>query len=264
MKAVMNIIRDTALYFGPQIRTKICNEGWASYWHDKLFMMDDRIKGHEVGYAKINAGVTSISRVGLNPYAIGLRLMSYIEELADKGKISWYFQKMQNIESREKFDKKMGKGNEAIYSVRSEFSDFMLLNTFIDQDFLDMHNLFVVGKRLDQNRGVYQYYVKSRKAEDYKQMLIDSLYHPPKVVVNTEKTNEDLLYVVHKFEGKQLVKDFIPETLIGIEFLWGGKVQLETTEIHLKGEDKEGMPIFEYKKVLFSVTNRKVTKENIE
>jgi stage V sporulation protein R len=70
MKQVVNIVRDTAIYFEPQIRTKTINEGWASYWHEYLFMRDERIKGHESAFAKINAGVTSISRVVRNPYAI--------------------------------------------------------------------------------------------------------------------------------------------------------------------------------------------------
>ena len=48
MKSVMSVVRNTAIYFEPQIRTKIINEGWASYWHDTLFRQDDRIKGHEV------------------------------------------------------------------------------------------------------------------------------------------------------------------------------------------------------------------------
>ena len=38
MKQVVQIVRDTSLYFQPQIRTKIMNEGWASYWHETLFM----------------------------------------------------------------------------------------------------------------------------------------------------------------------------------------------------------------------------------
>ena len=34
MLMVLEVIRSTSLYFQPQIRTKILNEGWASYWHD--------------------------------------------------------------------------------------------------------------------------------------------------------------------------------------------------------------------------------------
>lgn len=68
------------------------NEGWASYWHEKLFLEDDRIKGHEVDFARVHAGVTSMPRVGLNPYALGMRLFSHIERMADKGKYSFEFE----------------------------------------------------------------------------------------------------------------------------------------------------------------------------
>ncbi len=85
MLTVMEVIRSTSLYFQPQIRTKILNEGWASYWHEKLFLQDDRIGGHEVDYSIVNARVTSMPRVGLNPYALGMRLFDYLEDKANKG-----------------------------------------------------------------------------------------------------------------------------------------------------------------------------------
>ncbi len=44
MKPIIQVVRKTALFFQPQIRTKIMNEGWASYWHEKLFRQDDRIR----------------------------------------------------------------------------------------------------------------------------------------------------------------------------------------------------------------------------
>lgn len=261
MKSVIAIVRNTSLYFQPQIRTKILNEGWASYWHDKLFRSDNRIKGHETAYSKINAGVTSLSRVGLNPYAIGLRLVEYVEDLSNKGKMSYEYQKLFNIDNRDTFDKKLNTGKDTIFSLREKFSDFVLINTFIDQDFVDMHKLFVVGQRLDEQRGVVQYYIKSKKADDYKNMLINSLYHPPKVVVDKLKTNENTLYLIHNFEGKQLIKNFIPDTLIGIEYLWGDEVKLETTEIIPK---KSGDNVtYEYRKILYSIKDKKITKENL-
>ena len=51
MLMVIEVVRSTSLYFQPQIRTKILNEGWASYWHENLFLNDDRISGHEVDFA---------------------------------------------------------------------------------------------------------------------------------------------------------------------------------------------------------------------
>ena len=263
MKSVITIVRNTSLYFSPQIRTKIMNEGWASYWHDELFRQDERIKGHEVDYAKINAGVTSISRIGLNPYAIGMRLVQHIENLAEKGKINYAFQKLQNYEERENYNKKTGKGREAIFQLRKNFSDFMLINTFVDQDFIDEHNLFVVGKRANPEKGVYEYYVKSKKANDYRDMMLESLYHPPLIKVNTDKSNEDNLYLTHVFEGKQIYKPYISDTLLGIEFLWGGQVQLETTEIIKEETNNQNNVSYFYRKVLYTLKDKKITKTNI-
>jgi len=256
IKLIMNVVRNTSMYFQPQIRTKIINEGWASYWHDKLFRMDDRIIGHESDYARLNANVTSISRVGLNPYAIGLRLIEYVEELADKGKISHDFQKIENIETRNNFNLNTQTGKETIFDLRKNFSDFMLVNTYTNQEFVDKHNLFVVGKRLNQQRKVYEYYVKSRKAADYKQMLIDSLYHPPRIEIDLKNTNDQNLSLIHSFENKQLIKDFIPDTLMGIEFLWGSQVQLQTTEI-VPNRSKTPL-VLEYKKVRYTMKDKKL------
>ncbi len=263
MKQIMSVVRNTSLYFAPQIRTKIVNEGWASYWHDELFRIDDRIKGHEVNYAVVNAAVTSVSHVGLNPYAIGLRLMHYIEDLADKGKISYYFQKIFDLEARNRYDKKTGKGKEALFEIRKKFNDFSLINTFVDQDFVNKYNLYVVGRRLNQQRMTWEYYVKSRKAADYKKMLIDSLYHPPTIIIDASKTTEEVLYLKHTFEGKQLIKDFIPDTLLGIHYLWGGRVDLETTEIVVSQRAGEKKPSMEYRPVRYTIKDRKTEKKNL-
>lgn len=263
MKAVLTIVRNTAQYFAPQIRSKILNEGWASYWHDKLFRGDDRIVGHEVGFSVLNAGVTSLSRVGLNPYAIGLRLIEYVEELAEKGKMTREYQKLLLADDKRNFDLKTGNGQKAIFSLRENFSDFMLINTFVTQEFVDKHDLFVVGKRPNPEEGTIEYYVKSRKAEDYKKMLIDSLYHPPVVMADENKTTSESLYLVHTFEGKQLVQDFIPEVLNGLCFLWGGEVKLETTDIVVNREAENEDEMYEFKRVLYTCSDRKINKTNL-
>ena len=231
MMTIIEIVRKTSLYFQPQIRSKILNEGWASYWHEKLFMNDNRIKGNEVAYARVNAFVTALPRVGVNPYALGMRLFSYLEEMADKGRISHEFQRIRNADARKEYDAKTGKGMEFVFRVREDFSDFMFINTFIGQDFIDKHKIFVVGKRLNSEKGVWEYYIKSRNADAYKEMLLESLYHPPHIEIDEKKTSEGALYLNHRFEGKPLVKEFIENTMLGIEYLWGNPVKLETSEL---------------------------------
>lgn len=275
MKSVVEVIRGTSLFFQPQIRTKILNEGWASYWHERLFLADERIEGHEVEYARVNSGVTSMPRVGLNPYALGMRLFEYIEDRADKGQLSFEFQRIADKQVREDYDKKSGKGKEFIAYVRRNFSDFLFINTFLDQEFVNRHKLFVAGKRLNRERMTWEYYVKSRNVEDYKQMVLDSLYHPPYIRVNTEKSNNGILYLDHRFEGKPLYKDFIPNTMMGIEYLWGKPVKLETTELVEKPKPRSpvfGMPAKkeeekkkepEFRRVLYTMEKRKIYKKNL-
>jgi stage V sporulation protein R len=278
MRPVIEVIRKTSLFFQPQIRTKIMNEGWASYWHEKLFLQDDRIEGHEVDFARTHAGVTSMPRVGLNPYALGMRLLYYIEELADKGKYSIEFKRLLDARERDQFDAKTGQGQDFLFKLRDNFNDFMFINTFIDQDFVNQFRLFVAGRRLDQSRGVWQYYVKSRSAEDYRKMLLDTLYHPPYIQIQPQKTTNGNLYLVHVFEGKPLVKEFIANTMLGIEYLWGAPVQLETNEVVPAEPTQARLPVpgltmpieeapqakeIKWQKVRYTMKDRKLSRENI-
>jgi stage V sporulation protein R len=270
MRSVLEIVRKTSIFFQPQIRTKIMNEGWASYWHERLFLQDDRIKGHEVDFARVHAGVTSMPRVGMNPYALGMRLFSHIEEQADKGRLSFAFQRLQDADQRKQFDNGAATGHDFIFSVRENLCDYLFLKNYLDQDFLDRHKLFVAGKRLDQQRMVWQYYVKSRKARDYQQMVLNSLYHPPVITVDQTKGIEGALYLNHTFEGKQLVQEYIANTLMGIEYLWGSPVHLETSEAQVVASsppatNKEGPREEEltWQRVVYTMNGKALSKKKL-
>lgn len=100
-------------------------------------------------------------------------------------------------------------------------------------------------------------------------MLIDSLYHPPKIKYSV--VNNNILKLEHEFEGKQLYSDYIENVLIGIEYLWGHPVTLETFEFSV--EDKRAYYYWlfglseelEYKrkKVKYHCKDRKVTRQVI-
>jgi stage V sporulation protein R len=230
MKAVVEVVRKTSLFFQPQIRTKIMNEGWASFWHERLFLKDDRIRGHEVDFARTHAAVTSMPRVGLNPYALGMRLFETVFELAEKGRYSVAFRRLTDAGARERFDAGTGQGAAFLFKIRENMNDFMFINTFVDQDFMARHNLFVAGRRLNPDKRVWEIYVKSRAADAYRAMLLEFLYHPPAIGVDRDRTGNGALHLVHRFEGKPLVREFIANTMLGIEYLWGRPVVLETSE----------------------------------
>jgi stage V sporulation protein R len=262
MKLVMDVVRDTSLYFEPQRRDQIFNEGWASFWHFKLFMMDDRIKGHEVDFAKINAKVTALPKVGLNPYATGMRLLEHIEEEASRGKISYEFQQLANIEERKKYLQGDQNGIDFLFKIRENYCDFTLVSNFVNQDFVNKYKLYTVEKVLNKQRMTWQYRVKSKAAEDYKQMLLDSLWHPPAISVDVQKTNDDLLYISHSDEGKPLVESYIKNTMLGIEFLWGSTVKLETTDMHYVKEH-DGSLTLNKQRVVYTMQDKKLSKQAV-
>jgi len=276
MKTILQIVRKTSLYFQPQIRTKIMNEGWASYWHETLFMRDDRIAGHEVDFARVNAGVTAMPRVGLNPYALGMRLFYFIEEAADKGRYSQPFLALLDRDKRRRFDEGTHRGRDYIFTVRENLNDFLFINNFIEQDFVTANKLFVADKVLDEQRMVWQWYVKSRNATDYRAMVKEQLYHPPHITIDLPKTAAGPLTLVHHFEGKPLVREFVHNTLLGLEFLWDDKVTLETTEVKsikkpdttqpnlpgmgTAGAKPEPEPEISWQRIRYTMKDRKLSK----
>ncbi|WP_457551858.1 SpoVR family protein [Desulfobacula sp.] len=279
IKSVIQIVKNTSLYFQPQIRTKIMNEGWASYWHEYLFMRDDRICGHESDFAKVNAGVTSMPKVGLNPYALGMRLIQHIKDMEDKGCYSFDYYQLKDEMGKKNYDQNKNTGHEFILKVRENFNDFTFINTFIDQKFVDTHHLFVAGKKFNNERMSWEYYIKSKKAVDYKAMIIDTLYHPPEIFVDKARNKDGILYLNHKFENKPLKMDFIENTMVGIEYLWGGPVYLETSEPDSSGktpinyanfwdpssskiEEKKQDPV-KWKRMVYMMENRKLSKKEV-
>lgn len=271
MKEVLGVVRNTSLYFQPQIRTKIANEGWASVWHERLFIRDERMNGHETEFAAVNAGVLADPKLGLNPYIVGKRLLEFIEELARKGKLAYGYQLIKDVEERKRFDQKPGAeyAKKILFEARANFNDFALVNFLSDddfQDFVDKHKLFVAGTRMNQREGIIETYIKSRSGKAYRKLLNDSLYHPPHIIIDEAKANSGGLYLDHVFEGRSLYTSYIPAVLSGLSYLAGGQVKLETTEFEIEqtnertDQDEEAEVKYKKIRVLYTCANKKLDR----
>lgn len=273
MKDVLDVVRRTSLYFQPQFRDAMSNEGWASLWHERLFMTDKRIQGHEVDFANVNSKVMLTPKIGLNRYSIGRDLLEFIEELARKGKLSYDFQLMQDSRKRRLYDKNLGESyaRKVLFAVREHCDDALLVNFLSDddfQDFVDRYNLFVAGIRPHPEKlDWFEVYIKSKSGKDYRTMLNKSLYHPPHVCMSEEKAQKGDLYLDHTYEGRTLVTEYIPAVLIGLSYLWGGTVKLETTEYELEKKDPWEMfqsfqtpPKYKKIRVLYTCQDKKLQR----
>jgi stage V sporulation protein R len=122
----------------------------------------------------------------------------------------------------------------------------------------------VVGQRLNKQRMTWEYYVRSRKSEDYRQMLFASLYHPPVIDIVPEQSTDGCLYLNHRFEGKPLVNEYVANTMLGIEYLWGSPVNLETSEAEVKGGSEtatEDGPQVSWARVRYNMKDRQFSRE---
>ena len=173
-------------------------------------------------------------RVGMNPYALGMRLFYALPRKRPKkaGMFRLRVPALTDAGIERQYDTGAGPGPEVdLPDPRRTLADYLFIKNFVDQDFTDRSRPVrrPEGAWTSQ-RMVWQYYVKSRYAQEYRDMVLASLYHPPTSRSPPEMSKAGTLYLVHHFEGKQLVQEYIANTMVGIEFLWGRQVQLETSE----------------------------------
>ena len=107
---VLEIIREEAYYFVPQMQTKIMNEGWASYWHSKLMTEKILDASEIIDYADNNAGVLATSQGRLNPYKLGVELFRYIEERWNKGQFGKEWEECDDLDAKKHWDLRLGLG----------------------------------------------------------------------------------------------------------------------------------------------------------
>lgn len=236
MPDMMQVIRRTSLYFQGQIRTHGCNEGWASLWHQRLFTSDQRMGTHEVDYARVDSGVTMDLRIGFNVYAMFKHLYTFVEEMARKGKFSPEYALVKDMEARKEYNQPKGDAyaKEVLFAARTYLDDYLFVNLLSKedfQDFVDSCKYFTVGARQSRLRwDLAEYYIKSKNGEEFRRLLNSVLYHPPYIAIREDRAKDGELYLDHIYEGRSLYPRYIPHVLVGIEYLWGKPVKLETTE----------------------------------
>ena len=79
-RELINIVVEEAHYFMPQIRTKIMNEGWASFWHYKLLHELEIPQKFHIPFLKMHNAVVRPHIGGVNPYHLGFYIFQKIEK----------------------------------------------------------------------------------------------------------------------------------------------------------------------------------------
>ena len=232
-KDILSVIRDQSRYFMPQRRTKIMNEGWASFWHMKIMdrLFKDRLLNEEEhGYYNLyNARVLATNPRSINPYLMGLRIFQDIEERWNKGRFGKEWEECKDPRKRETWDLGFGQGMEKIFEVRRRYSDRFFIEQFLTEQLVDDLDLYIFAGKREVNE--VKYVIDELDWQKVRTLLVSQLstFDIPLIMVEDgDYKGKRELYLKHAYEEIELDKEYREKTLEHIFYLWDRPVHIES------------------------------------
>ncbi|MGG1864307.1 SpoVR family protein [Bacillus safensis] len=230
---VLTMLREEMLYFWPQLETKIMNEGWASYWHQRIMRELDLDSSESIEFAKLNAGVVQPSKTGINPYYLGLKIFEDIEERYDNP-----------CEELKKAGVTEGSGRSKMFEVREIESDISFIRNYLTKDLVIREDLYLFQK---QGR---DYKVIDKEWKAVRDQLVSMRVNggfPYLTVIDGDYLKNNELYIKHWYEGIELDLKYLEKVLPYLYQLWGRSVHIES--------------VLEGKEVMFSYDGKGVHRK---
>jgi stage V sporulation protein R len=224
---VLEIVRDEAYYFLPQMQTKIMNEGWASYWHSTIMTTRALRDSELIDYACSHSGTMGTQPGRINPYKLGLELFRHIEERWNKGQFGREWMQCDDYATRSRWDKQLGLGREKIFEVRKLYNDATFIDEFLTEDFAREQKMFTYGV----NRKSGDWEIQSREFNEIKNKMIANLTNAgqPRIsVLDANWDNRGELLLLHYHEGVDLQGDWAQDTLACLQKVWSRPVLIAT------------------------------------
>lgn len=197
---LVNIVRKEAIYFIPQIETKIMNEGWASYWHYQLLKQLGLPQGLHLEFLKRHNLVVCPHPGRINPYFVGFKMFEYLE--------------------------KQPGGREKIMEIRSEERDQSFIRRYLNQELCTELNLFSYGIKEDDVVITEVSNDEGWKIVRDNFALSVGLGSIP--IIQPLTVEKGTLVLEHIHDTRELELKYAQETIKYVAELWGGKVELRT------------------------------------
>ncbi len=238
---IVDIARSEALYFYPQRRTKIMNEGWAAYWHKRIMReMGERdfITGDEAEeWAKLHSGVVAPNSKQLNPYYLGMKIYEYLEDYHNgtlNDKETAYLVR-EGIPTHPRYDGPL-KESPAMPHLREAMmynDDQSFIRNYFNKIVSDRMELFVYEERRKSPLDPPEAVVVEGGWARIRDMLVQQLDNngiPQLAVTNGDYNKTGELYITHQFDGRSIDPDYVAKTLPYIFALWQRPIHIETVE----------------------------------
>jgi len=224
---ILSMIREESYYFAPQAQTKIMNEGWASYWHEKIMTEKVMSDSELIDFADHHSSTLAVHPGQLNPYKLGYELFKDIEYRWNAGRFGKEYEECDDLREKAAWNTDAGLGREKIFQVRSIYNDMTFIDDFLTEEFVRNQMLFTYSH--NDKTGTYE--IQDRDIRAVKEKLLFSLTnmgHPYITVVDGNYENRGELYLKHRFDGVELRIDYAKETLKSIYSIWTRPVHIQT------------------------------------
>ena len=197
---IIEIVRDESLYLIPQMKTKILNEGCASFWHYKILHELEIPQKFHLPFIKSHNQVIRPHLGSINPYHVGFHIFTKIEK---------------------------EKGLDECFFIREVHEDVSAIRMYLEyEDFRDL-NLFSYSKKKD-SRTIDDISDK----EGWKKVREDLIRNTgdnsiPRIVVSDISSNGDLI-LNHIHDGRDLDLEYADNVMHSIRNLWNKNVKFFT------------------------------------
>ncbi len=239
---LLTIVYEEALYFLPQIETKIMNEGWASFWHRTILQSLDLPQSLHMEFLVHHNQVVRPILGELNPYHLGLRIWDDL--VARFGGSEPNPGGVGERPSREALAK--------LLEVREVDRDVSFLRRFLSQELVRELDLFEHQARGKEQ--VVTHVADEQGWEEVKSTLLRNVGMGAVPVIKVEDADHArsrTLYLKHYHDGRDLKLDFAEKTLEHLHRLWQRPVMLESVineRAVLLSFDEDGFDTRELKK----------------
>lgn len=202
---IINIVHEESLYFMPQIRTKVMNEGWASFWHYKILHDLELPDEYHLPFLKTHNLVLRPWGLRINPYHLGFEIFKRIER---------------------------DFGLEECFLAREVCNDESFIMQYLNEELARDLNLFTYSKKGKNRSGDWTVDDvmddDSSSFQEIRKTLLTQVGGNMIPIIYVEEVKNGELILRHEHDGRDLELDYADNSVTMVRELWRGPVKLFT------------------------------------
>jgi len=200
---VISIVEKESHYFVPQAYTKIMNEGWAVFFHEKIMNDLDLPPELHIPFVKLHNQVVRPHVGRVNPYHLGYKLFKKIEE---------------------------EKGIEACFVAREVHDDVSFVRKYLDEEMCRELNLFSYSFKKTRKANTIDKISDKEGWASVRDDLLKTvgLNSVPVVRVESIDKKTHTLHLYHEHDGRDLEIPYANKVLGYIAELWGDEIKMDS------------------------------------